>query len=174
MLKEEVGPDDIAAVVSSWTGTPDRAAAGGRDGEAAADRGVPRGPRGRPAGGGPGGGGRGPPGAGQHRRSGPSDGQLPVPRADRRGQDGAGAGTGGVPVRRRAGDGPHRHERVRGEALDRAPGRRPARLCRVRGGWPADRGGPPPPVLGDPAGRDRGRPTVASSMSCCRCWTTDA
>ena len=40
-----------------------------------------------------------------------------VPRPDRCGQDRAGQGAGRLPVRRRAGDGPHRHERVRREAL---------------------------------------------------------
>ena len=46
----------------------------------------------------------------------PADRQLPVPRPDRRRQDRADQGAGGVPVRRRAGDGAHRHERVHGEA----------------------------------------------------------
>ena len=41
---------------------------------------------------------------------------VPVPRADRRGQDRAGARAGRVPVRRRARHGAHRHVRVHGEA----------------------------------------------------------
>ena len=43
-------------------------------------------------------------------------GSLPLPRPDRRGQDRAGPGPGRVPLRRRAGHDPHRHERVHGEA----------------------------------------------------------
>ena len=48
---------------------------------------------------------------------------------------------------------PHRHERVRREALGRAAGRRAARLRRLRGGRPAHRGRPPPAVLRRAAGR---------------------
>ena len=72
---------------------------------------------------------------------------VPVPRADRRRQDRAGQGAGGVPVRRRAGHGPDRHERVRREALGRPADRRPARLRGLRGGRPAHRGGAAPAVL---------------------------
>ena len=53
-------------------------------------------------------------------RSQAPDGLVPVPRADRRRQDRAGAGARRVPVRRRARDGAHRHERVPGEAHRRA------------------------------------------------------
>ena len=70
---------------------PGRPAAGGRDRQAAADGGVARRPRGRPARGGRRGLRRGAPGAGRHRRPGPPDRQLPVPRPDRRRQDRAGA-----------------------------------------------------------------------------------
>ena len=80
---------------------------------------------------------------------------VPVPRADGRRQDRAGARARGVPVRRRARDGAHRHERVPGAARGLAPGRRAARLRRVRGGRAADGGGPSPPVQRDPAGRGR-------------------
>ena len=48
MLKEEVGPDDVADVVSAWTGIPAGPAARGRDREAAADGGRARPPRRRP------------------------------------------------------------------------------------------------------------------------------
>ena len=51
----------------------------------------------------------------------PADRLVPVPRSDWRGQDRAGQGPRGVPLRQRGGDGPHRHERVR-----RAAQRRPA------------------------------------------------
>ncbi len=85
----------------------------------------------------------------------PTDRLVPVPRPHRGGQDRARPGAGRVPVRRRAGDGPHRHERVHGEVRGVAAGRRTARLRGLRGGRPADRGRPAPPVPGDPAGRDR-------------------
>ena len=58
-----------------------------------------------------------------------------------------------VPVRRREGDDPHRHERVRRAALRRPAARRPSRLHRLRAGRPAHRGGAPPAVLGHPDGR---------------------
>ena len=47
----------------------------------------------------------------------PADRLVPVPRPHRRRQDRAGPRARRLPVRRRAGDGPHRHERVHGEAL---------------------------------------------------------
>src|SRR6266702_2150613 len=80
-------------------------------------------------------------------RPGPADRLVPVPRADRRRQDRAGQGARRVPVRRRAGHDPDRHERVRGEALGRQADRRPAGLRGLRGGRPAHRDGPPPAVL---------------------------
>ena len=74
---------------------------------------------------------------------------------DRRRQDRAGAGAGRVPVRRRAGDDPHRHVRVPGEAHGLAADRRASRLRRLRGGRPAHRGGPAPALLGRAVRRDR-------------------
>ena len=147
MVKDEVGPDDVADVVSSWTGIP-----AGRLLEGETRQAAPDGGRARPAGDRPDAGraGRLRRGAARPRgrlRPGPADRLVPVPRADRRRQDRAGQGAGRVPVRRRAGDDPHRHERVRREALGRPAGRRPARLRRLRGGRPAHRGGPPPAVL---------------------------
>ncbi len=73
MLKEEVGVDDIAAVVSVLDRHPGRPADGGRDGQAAADGGVAGLPRGRPGGGGRRGVRRGAPGPGRRRRPGPAD-----------------------------------------------------------------------------------------------------
>ena len=105
MLKEEVGPDDVADVVSRVDRHPGRPAARGRDGEAAADGGGHRRAGHRPGRGGARGVRRGPPGAGRGRRPGPADGLVPVPRPDRCRQDRAGEGAGGVPVRRRARDG---------------------------------------------------------------------
>jgi ATP-dependent Clp protease ATP-binding subunit ClpB len=111
------------------------------------------------------------PGLGDPR---PADRQLPVPRPDRRRQDRAVQGAGGVPVRRRAGHGAHRHERVHGEARGRAADRRAARLRRLRGGRPPDRGGPPSPLLRGPASTRSKRPTPTCSTCCCRCSTTGA
>ncbi len=95
---------------------PGRPDAGGRARQAAAHGGGPRQARHRPARGGQGGVERGAPGAGGPERPEPAARQLPVPRPDRRRQDRADQGAGGVPVRRRPGDGAHRHERVHGEA----------------------------------------------------------
>ena len=109
MVKEEVGPDDVADVVSSWTGIPAWPARR-RNRQAAADGIRARQAAGRPDPRRPGRVGRRPQVAGGHLGSGPPIGIVPVPRADRSRQDGAGQGARGVPVRRRAGDSPHRHE----------------------------------------------------------------
>ena len=85
----------------------------------------------------------------------PADRLVPVPGPDRRRQDRADQGDRRVPVRRRPGDGPHRHVRVHGEALRRPADRRAAGLCRLRGGRRADRGGAPPALPGDPVRRGR-------------------
>ncbi len=74
---------------------------------------------------------------------------------DRRGQDRAGPGAGGVHVRRRAGHGPDRHERVHGASLGGPADRRPAGLRRLRRGRPAHRGRAPAPLRGAAARRDR-------------------
>ena len=71
----------------------------------------------------------------------PPDRLVHLPRPDRRRQDRARAGARGVPVRRRARDGAHRHERVRRAALGGAADRRAAGLRRLRGGRRAHRGG---------------------------------
>ena len=117
MLKEEVGPDDVADVVSAWTGIPAGRLLEGETakllrmedelgkrvvGQAEAVRAVSDAVRRARAG---------------HLRREPAHRVVPVPRPDRRRQDRAGQGAGRVPVRRRARDGPHRHERVLREAL---------------------------------------------------------
>ena len=66
---------------------------------------------------------------------------------DRHRQDRARQGAGRLPLRRRAGDRPDRHERVLREALGLPPRRCPSRLRRLRRGRPAHRGRPPAPVL---------------------------
>ena len=112
------------------------------------------------------------PGPRRHRRREPAHRLVPVPRPHRRRQDRAGQGARGVPVRRRAGDGPHRHERVRREALA-WPGwsaRRPATSATTRAASSPRRCG---------AARTRWccstrsrRPTRTCSTCCCRCSTT--
>ena len=74
---------------------------------------------------------RRPPRARRAAGSQPAARLLPVPRADRRRQDRAHQRARRFPVRRRLGDGPHRHERVHGEACRRPPDRRAAGLCRL-------------------------------------------
>ena len=124
--------------------------AGGRARKAAVDGGEPAQAGGRPGG-----------GAGRRRQRGaprpcrpagsePADRLVPVSRADRRRQDRAVQGSGRVPVRRRAGDDPHRHVGVHGEAQRRPADRRPTRLRRLRGRRRADRSGAASSVSGDP------------------------
>ena len=137
---------------------PGRPAARGRDGQAAADGGRTRQAGRRATQGSAGRLRRGPAQPGRRGRPQPADRLVPVPRPDRCGQDRVGQGAGRLPVRRRAGDGPHRHERVRREALRRPPGRCPSRLHRLRPGRSADRGGPPPAVHGGAVRRGREGP----------------
>ena len=158
MLTEEVTEEDVAQVVSKWTGIPvsrlmegeveklihmeerlhERVVGPGRGGGGGVQRAAPlaRRPLGPQ----------------------PADRGLPLPRAHRGRQDGAGARAGRVHVRLRAGGGAARHVRVHGEAHGRAADRRSARLRRLRGGRPADRGRAAPPVRGRAPGRDREGP----------------
>ena len=76
-------------------------------------------------------------------------------RTDGRGQDGDRARAGRVPVRRRAGHGAHRHERVHGEARGGAADRRASGIRRLRRRRPVDRGRAAPAVRGDSVRRDR-------------------
>ena len=89
---------------------------------------------------------RDPPQSRRALRPQPPDRLVHVPRPDRRRQDRARPRPRRVPVRRRAGDGAHRHGRVHGEALGQPADRRAARLRRLRRGRPAHRGGAPPAV----------------------------
>ena len=155
MLKEEVDEEDIADVVSRWTGIPvSRLMEGeiqkllkmeerlhervvGQDEAISAVANAIRRAR-----------------AGlQDPES--SARQLHLPRPDRRRQDRAGARARRVPVRRRARDDPDRHVRVPGEAHRVAADRRASGLRRLRGIRAAHRGGAPPAVLGGPLRRDR-------------------
>jgi ATP-dependent Clp protease ATP-binding subunit ClpB len=165
MLKEEVDEEDIAEVVSKWTGIPvSRLMEGeiqkllkmeerlhqrvvGQD-EAIGSRRQRHPPRARRAAG-----------------SEPAARQLHLPRPDRRRQDRAGPRARRVPVRRRAGDDPHRHVGVPGEAHRLAADRRAAGLRRLRGGRPAHRGGAAPPLRRGAVRRDReGAPEVLNVL----------
>ena len=155
MVKEEVDEDDIAAVVSRWTGVPvSRLIEGeteklvhmeerlhqrviGQDEAVEAVSNALRRAR------------SGPPGPE------PADRLVHLPRPDRRREDRARPRARRVHVRRRARDGAARHERVPGAAHGRPADRRAARLRRLRGGRAAHGGRPPAPVLGRPPRRDR-------------------
>ena len=159
MLKEEVDEEDIAEVVVQVDRRAGQPAARGRGRQAGADggRSSTSGWSARTR--------RSTAVANAIRRSRvgpvrpePADRLLPLPRAHRRRQDRAGPDAGRVPVRRRAGHGPHRHERVHGEAHRRPPDRRPPGLRRLRRGRPAHRGRPPPALRGGAARRDREGP----------------
>ena len=124
MLKEEVDEEDIAEVVSRWTGIP---VAKMLEGEV--DRLIPwrsswrKRVIGQDAGH-PGGVGRRPPVAGGHPGPGPADRLVHLPGAHRRRQDRAGPGAGRVPLRRREGHGPAGHVGVHGKARRRPAHRR--------------------------------------------------
>ena len=93
---------------------------------------------------------------------------------DRRRQDRAGPHAGRVPVRRRAGHGAHRHERVHGEALGVPPDRRPAGLRRAtRRAASSPRRCGAGPTRSCSSTRSR-RPIPTCSTCCCRCSTTAA
>ena len=127
MVKERVGADDIAEVISAWTGIPAGRLLQGETekllsmesiigsrliGQADAVRGGLR---------------RRAPLAGRARRPRPADRLVPLPRPHRRRQDRAGQVAGRLPLRRRARHGAHRHERVlraaRGGAAHRCAAR---------------------------------------------------
>ena len=168
-----IGEEEIADIVSMWTGIPVFKLTEAETAEADADGGGAPQARHRPA----------------RRGRGHLQGDPPLPRgpqgpqaADRlvhlpgavgRRQDRAGPHARRVPVRRRGLDDPHRHVGVHGEAR-RVPARRLAsRLHRLRRGRPAHRGGAaqalqraaarrdregPPGRLQHPAADPRGRP----------------
>jgi ATP-dependent Clp protease ATP-binding subunit ClpB len=130
LLREEVTAEDIAAVVSRWTGVPvDRMMEGEREkllhmeealgkrviGQKDAVLAVSKAVRRARAG----------------CRTPTAAGQLPVPWPHGRGQDRADQGAGRVPVRRRQRDGAHRHVGVHGEARGQPPDRRASGLCRL-------------------------------------------
>ena len=85
-------------------------------------------------------------------------GLVRVPRPDGRGQDGAGPGAGGVPLRRRKRAHPGGHVRVHGEVFRFAPAGGASRLRRLRRGRLPDGEGAAPPVFGRAVRRNRKSP----------------
>ena len=154
----EVGEDEIADIVSMWTGIPVFKLTEAESAEADPDGGRAAQARRRPA---PGDRRRlqgDPPRPRGDQGSEAADRLVHLPRAVRRRQDRARAHPRRVPLRRRGRDDPGRHVGVHGEAL-RVPARRlTARLRRLRRGRPAHRGRAPQAVLGAPARRDREGP----------------
>ncbi len=125
MLKEEVDEEDIAKLVSKWTGIPTgRLLEDGRAASAAGCR-----PGGRA-------GARGKCRAAQPSRSlrhQAANRFVHFPRTHGRRENGTGASAGGVSLRRRKTDDPHRYERVHGEAQCLAAHRRASWLRWIRG-----------------------------------------
>ena len=155
LIKEEVDEEDIAEVVSRWTGVPvtkllegemqkllhledelHKRVIGQDEAVTAVAEAVIRARSGLEG-------------------SRPAGGQLHLPGSDRRGQDGTGAGAGGVSVRRRARHDPHRHVGVPGEAHGGEAGGRASGLCGVRRGRAVDGGGAAQAVFGGAVRRDR-------------------
>ena len=125
MVHEDVTDQDIAARGLALDRDPGGPHDGRRARQAAAHGRDAAHPRRRPGGCARGRGQRGSPRPRRAAGPQPADRLVPVPGSDRRRQDRAVQGDRRIPVRRRAGDGPHRHVRVHGEALrgpaDRAP-----------------------------------------------------
>ncbi len=130
MIREEVTSEDIASVVSRWTGIPvDKMLSGEREkllqmeqtlgrrviGQKQAVEGLPRDP----------------PRARRSPGPEPPDGLVPVPGPHRRRQDRAHQEPRRLPVRRPSRDGADRHVGVHGEAFGRPADRRPSGLCRL-------------------------------------------
>ena len=172
LLREVVTEDEIAAIVSRWTGIPVSRLQEGRAREAAAPRRDPARARDRPGRGGPAGHRRHHPGPVGHQGSPAPDRLLHLPGPHRRRQDRAGQVPGSGAVRHRGEHDPHRHDRVPGAAHRQPPGRRAARLRRLRRGRPAHRGGPPQAVLGRAVRRGGEGAPGRLQHRCCRSSTT--
>ena len=154
----EVGEDEIADIVSMWTGIPVFKLT-----EAESQKlirmedelhkrviGQEPGDRRRLEG--------DPPRARRDQGSEAPDRLVHLPRPLRRRQDRARPHAGRVPLRRRGRDDPDRHVGVHGEALRVAARRLASRLRRVRRGRPADGGRAPQALLRAPPRRDREGP----------------
>ena len=136
-LREEVEADDIAEVVAEWTGIPvSRLMASERERLAKLEV-LLGAPRRRPVGGGHRGLERGPPGESGAPGPGPARRFVHLPSAPTGvGKTETARAPLGVPLRRRARDGPDRHVGVHGEACRRPADRRaaPATSATRRGG----------------------------------------
>ena len=153
-LNEEVTEEDVAEVVSTWTGIPVSKLMEGEMQKLVHLEEAPARARRRPGRGRRGGRERDPSVARRTRGPEPADRLVPVPRTDGRRQDRARAGARRLPLRRRASDRPRRHERVPGAAHGLAARRSATRVRRVRGRRSADRGGASAPVQRRAARRD--------------------
>ncbi len=172
MVKERVGADDIAEVISAWTGIPaGRLLQGETEKLLSMEAIIGRAPD-RPDRGGARGVGCRAPLPRRRRRPRPAHRVVPLPRPDRRRQDRARQVARRLPVRRRARDGAHRHVGVLREARRRAArsGPRPATSATRRAASSPRRCGAGP-TRWCCSTRSR-RPTPRSSTSCCRCSTT--
>ena len=158
LVGDEVGAEQIADVVEAWTGIPTGQMLQGETAKLLEMETVigarligqrRRGQRGQR---------RRTTLACRDRRPQPAHRLVPLPRADRHRQDRAGQVAGRLPLRRRARDRAHRHERVRREALGLPSRRSPARLRRLRRGRPADRGRAPASLQRRAARRGREGP----------------
>ena len=155
MLKEEVDEEDVAKIVSKWTGIPvskmlegevkklvtmeDRLRAA-RDRPGRSDSSVAN--------------------AIRRSRAGLSDPRRPIGSFIFLGPTGVGKtelarALGRVPLRRRARHDSHRHVGVHGEAFGVAADRRASGICGLRRGRPVDRSGAPAPVRGGAVRRNR-------------------
>ena len=131
MLREEVTSEDIAGVVSRWTGVPVERMLEGERAKLLGMEACHRRQGHRPGRCGEGGFGRGPPRPRGLAGPQPAPGLVPVPRPHRRRQDRADQGARRIPVRRSQRDGPDRHVGVYGKACRCAADRRAAGLCRL-------------------------------------------
>ena len=156
--RPSIGEEEIADIVSMWTGIPVFKLTEAETAEADAHGGRAPQARHRPA-----------PGDRGHLQGDPplargpegpqaADRLVHLPRPVGRRQDRAGAHARRVPVRRRGRDDPHRHVRVHGEARRVAAGRLASGLHRLRRGRPAHRGGAAQAVQRAAARRDREGP----------------
>ena len=146
LLRDRVTDEEIARIVARWTGIPvEKLVEGEREKllhlADVPGRGRHQGQRGHPA------------QPRRHRQPQPAHRQLPVPGPHRRGQDRAGQGPGRKPVRQREKPDPDRHDRIYGEVQRQPPDRRASGIRGLRGGRPADRGGPPQALQRGPVRR---------------------
>ena len=174
LLRQEVGPEEIAEVVSAWTGIPvtrmmetERAKllvleerlhqrVVGQD-EAVDGRGQRRPPQPqRPA------------------RSEPADRLVHLPAARPASAKPSSARRWPKCCSTTRTPWSARHERVHGEAHRQPADRRAAGLRRLRRRRQADRSRPPPAVLASCCSTKSKRPIATCSTSCCKCSTTAA